>query len=117
MKISKVLTGDQGKCVLYQNNDLIRKLNETYKFENAYVPNGIDVAFLLIEENYIDSNKDIWKAVFFKKKLNIGEGTITLDNFNDNEGSYEYEFYKELDANYPEVLKILCDLINKHIAS
>lgn len=97
------------------------KLNEAikakYDFEVGYAPGGYDVAFLLIEEDSKDSSKDSWKTVFYKKRRKLS-GTITLDNMDELDNttaSYEYDFFKEIDGNFEDVIDFAADLIKNKI--
>jgi len=110
---------DEEKLEPYQNNEVIKALQEKYsKFEVVYIPDKYDAAFILVEENLNDSFQDKWKIVFFKKVMEMpdfGNGTITLDNIDSLKSSgTKYDFYKELDGSFEDVIKISCDLISKH---
>lgn len=101
---------------IFQNNDLIKSLNEEFDFIAGFIPSGFDVAFLLMDQHPMESDKDFWNVVFFKKKLNLqATGTLTLDNYNENmSNNYEYEYYKILASNYHEVIQISTELLKKH---
>lgn len=95
-------------------NDAIKS---NYDFEVGYAPGGYNVAFLLIQEDSSDSSKDSWKTVFYKKRRKLS-GTITLDNMDELESSdavYEYDFFKEIDGNFEDVIDFAADLIKNKI--
>lgn len=98
------------------DNKLENCLKDKYDFQEGYVPEGYGFALLIIEDNQEDSRKDKWKMVFYKKKTN-SSGNITLDNIdeleNDND-EYTYEFYKEIDGNFEDVIEVSADLIKKY---
>lgn len=87
-------------------------IGSKYDFEVGYYPGGYNMAFLLISENKDNSAKDEWKTIFFKKRRKLN-GTITLDNVEELEGaiSYEYDFYKEIDGNFEDVIDFVADNI------
>lgn len=101
---------------IYQNTEVMSMLLKEYvDFEVCFIPEGYDIAFVLLEEFYGDSSKDKWKQVFFKKEIGMSEDTITLDNIDSvSLGESEYVIYKEVDCNYGDVLQTSCDLISKH---
>ena len=91
------------------------KIRNNFDFEIGYVPEGYNVAFLLIQDDKKDSRKDIWKTVFFKRARKLN-GTITLDNieqFNED-AEKEYEFFKTIDGNYEDIINISVDIIKKY---
>lgn len=103
----------------FTNQEVIKKIDECCKnFEIAFIPEKYDIAFILIEEDKLDSFNDKWKTIFLKKIMKIPElsnGTLTLDNL-DALQSYDscYEIYKEINGSFEDTLKISFDLINKH---
>lgn len=100
-----------------KDSQLNEALKSNYDFEVGYAPGGYDVAFLLIKEDSKDSSKDEWKTVFFKKRRKLN-GTITLDNEDelDSNAKYEYDFFKEIDGNFEDVIDFAADLIKNKIS-
>lgn len=94
-------------------------LKSKYDFETGYVPEGYDVAFLLIEgkDNPVD---DKWNIVFFKKAADFSQSSskaITLDNIeelNSAEQSVSYQVVKEIETNYEGVIDTSRDLIENY---
>lgn len=92
---------------------------ENYDFEAGYIPEGYNVAFLLIEgkDNPIE---DTWKIVFFKKATDFSESeskAITLDNLyalDEMEDSIGYQEVKTIDTNYEGVIDTSRDLIENY---
>jgi len=109
---SKIGTDDLD---FYQNNEVIKLFTSKHKyFEYVYIPEGYNVAFVLIHESMKDSFEDMWKIEFFKKAMN-NSGTITLDNIEEfNESDKEYEIYKSFDGSFEDVINVSCDIISKH---
>lgn len=99
-----------------QDKQLEAAIKTNYDFEVGYCPGGYDVAFLLIKDVKEDSSKDEWKTVFYKKRRKLG-GTITLDNMDDMDSNaeYEYDFYKEIDGNFEDVIDFAADVIKLKI--
>jgi hypothetical protein len=94
-------------------------INKNYTFEAGYIPEGYNVAFLLIEgkDNPIE---DSWKIVFFKKAADFSESSskaITLDNIDeldDVEENIDYQVVKEIETNYEGVIDTSRDLIENY---
>jgi hypothetical protein len=94
-------------------------LENNYDFETGYIPEGYNVAFLLIEgkDNPID---DKWNIVFYKKSADfsqLGAKAITLDNIDDldsAEKSVDYQSVKEIQTNYEGVIDTSRDLIENY---
>jgi len=92
---------------------------DNYEFEAGYIPEGYNVAFLLIEgkDNPIE---DTWKIVFFKKSTDFSTSeskAITLDNMDDLddvEGNISYQEVKVIDTNYEGVIDTSRDLIENY---
>lgn len=92
---------------------------ENYYFEAGYIPEGYNVAFLLIKgkDNPIE---DTWKIVFFKKAADFSTSeskAITLDNLDDLdevEGNLGYQEVKVIDTNYEGVIDTSRDLIENY---
>ena len=99
-----------------QDKKLEAAIQSNYDFEVGYCPGGYDVAFLLVKDDKQDSSKDEWKTVFYKKRRKLG-GTITLDNMDDldSNATYEYDFYKEIDGNFEDVIDFAADIIKLKI--
>lgn len=94
-------------------------IKNNYDFVTGYVPEGYNVAFLMIEgkDNPIE---DHWKIVFFKKAANFQESetkAITLDNIDDldeAEENMDYQLVKEIDTNYEGTIDTSRDLIENY---
>lgn len=94
-------------------------IKENYDFEAGYVPEGYNVAFLLLEgkDNPL---KDSWKIVFFKKATDFSQSenkAITLDNIDDMddfEDNISYQQVKVIDTNYEGVIDTSRDLIENY---
>lgn len=93
-------------------------IKEKYDFQVGYFPGGYPMVMLLLDEDKNSSAKDKWKTVFFKRRRKLN-GTITLDNMEELEGSssYEYDFYKEIDGNFEDVIDFVADNIKIKIKS
>ena len=105
---------NSNKLTPFTNKQLSQILKEKYNFQVGFIPQGYDVAHLLLKEDATDSFKDEWVNVFFKKVV-PSQGTITLDNIEDLEDSDEtYRIYKEIPGSFESVIEISCDLIRKH---
>jgi hypothetical protein len=116
MKRELVFTKKESEEIIpFPNQKLADAIKERYDFEIGYSPEGFNACFLLVEDNKEDSRKDVWKIVFFKEAKDIGDKTITLDNMDDLDATAEtsYEFFKELDGNFEDVINISVDLIKK----
>ena len=117
MKRELVFTKKESEEIVpFPNKNLESAIKEKYDFEIGYSPEGFNIAFLLIEDNKEDSRKDIWKMIFFKESIDIKGKTITLDNVEELENSNgkNYEFFKELDGNFEDVINTSVDLIKKY---
>jgi hypothetical protein len=117
MKRELVFTKKESEEIIsLPDKDLESSIKGKYDFEIGYVPEGFNVAFLLVEDNKEDSRKDIWKIVFFKESVDIGQKTITLDNVDELNTSEtkSYDFFKELNGNFEDVINITVDLIKKY---
>ena len=117
MKRELVFTKKESEEIIpFPNKNLESAIKEKYDFEIGYSPEGFNIAFLLIEDNKEDSRKDIWKMIFFKESIDIKGKTITLDNVEELENSNgkNYEFFKELDGNFEDVINTSVDLIKKY---
>lgn len=116
--IKKIFSTKQNslEAFVFSDPEVEKAINEKYKFECAYHPDGYDVVFICQHDNREDSRKDIWKAVFFKKKQKR-TGTITLDNVSEMNNSSEIEvvFFKEVDGNYEDMINISVDIIKKYM--
>ena len=42
-------------------------IKDEYDFEIGYLPEGYNVAFLLVKDDKEDSRKDVWRVAFFKE--------------------------------------------------
>lgn len=101
------------------DKDLSNWIKENYTFEAGYIPEGYNVAFLLIEgkDNPIEDN---WKIVFFKKSADFSASeskAITLDNLDELEeaqNSMDYQVVKVIDTNYEGVIDTSRDLIENY---
>lgn len=97
------------------DENLKESIIENFDFQIGYIPEGYNIAFLLIKDDIKDSRKDEWKAVFYKatRKFN---GTITLDNLEDfdENSKKEYEFFKIIDGNYEDMINIGVDLLKRY---
>lgn len=101
------------------DKDLSNWIKENYTFEAGYIPEGYNVAFLLIEgkDNPIEDN---WKIVFFKKSADFSASdskAITLDNLDEleeAENSMDYQVVKVIDTNYEGVIDTSRDLIENY---
>ena len=93
-------------------------IREKYEFEACYIPNGFNIALLLIEEDKKDSFKDKWIILFLKEVLDIDKtesGSLTLDNIEEiTEEKKRIEIFKETTGTFEDVINVCCDLINKH---
>lgn len=107
------------KPVELPDKDLSNWIKENYTFEAGYIPEGYNVAFLLIEgkDNPIEDN---WKIVFFKKSADFSASeskAITLDNLDELEeaqNSMDYQVVKVIDTNYEGVIDTSRDLIENY---
>ena len=99
------------------DEELKKAVSEKYDFMVGYFPGGYNLGFLLIEDDEKSSSKDKWKTIFYRKRRKLS-GTITLDNVDELEGkaSYEYDFYKEIDGNFEDVIDFTADNIKSKIA-
>lgn len=94
-------------------------IKSKYTFEAGYIPEGYNVAFLLIEgkDNPIE---DKWNIVFFKKAADFSASetkAITLDNIDeldDVEENIDYQVVKEIETNYEGVIDTSRDLIENY---
>jgi len=101
------------------DENLKRWVMDNYDFEAGYIPEGYNVAFLLIEgkDNPIE---DKWKIVFFKKSADFSESeskAITLDNIDELdeiENSLDYKEVKIIETNYEGVIDTSRDLIENY---
>jgi hypothetical protein len=117
MKRELVFTKKESEEIIpFPNKSLEAAIKEKYDFEIGYSPEGFNIVFLLIEDNKEDSRKDIWKMIFFKESIDIDGKTITLDNVEELENSNgkNYEFFKELNGNFEDVINTSVDLIKKY---
>jgi len=99
------------------DSKLEEAIKNKYDFEVGYCPGGYDMAFLLITEDKNNSSKDLWKTILFKKRR-VLKGTVTLDNVEDLDVAkiYEYDFYKEIDGNFEDVIDYATDNIKNRIS-
>ena len=94
-------------------------IKENYDFEAGYVPEGYNVAFLLLEGKN-NPLEDSWKIVFFKKAADFSQSenkAITLDNIDDMddfENNISYQQVKVIDTNYEGVIDTSRDLIENY---
>lgn len=97
------------------DKNLEKLIVDNYDFEIGYVPEGYNLACLLVHDDNKDSRKDIWKVLLLKSARKINK-TITLDNAEefDENAEKDYEIMKELDGNYEDVINTCADLIKKY---
>jgi hypothetical protein len=106
---------DSEEIIEVPDRSLVKAVSENFDFEIGFIPEGYQVAFLLIEDNKEDSRKDVWKIVFFKETIKMDQGTITIDNLQDASGGERvFDFFKVLDGNFEDVINTSVDLIKKY---
>jgi hypothetical protein len=106
---------DSEEIIEVPDRSLVKAISESFDFEIGFIPEGFQVAFLLIEDNKEDSRKDVWKIAFFKETVKMDQGTITIDNLQDaSSGERVFDFFKVLDGNFEDVINISVDLIKKY---
>lgn len=94
-------------------------IKENYDFEAGYIPEGYNVAMLLVEgkDNPLE---DQWKIVFFKKAMDFSQTehkALTLDyidDIDDFEDDVSYQEIKVIDTNYEGVIDTSRDLIENY---
>lgn len=106
---------DSEEIIEVPDRTLVKAISENFDFEIGFIPEGFQVAFLLIEDNKEDSRKDIWKIVFFKDTVKMAQETITIDNIPESSGGERaFEFFKVLEGNFEDVINTSVDLIKKY---
>jgi len=106
---------DSEEIIEVPDKSLVKAISDVFDFEIGFIPEGFQVAFLLIEDNKEDSRKDVWKIVFFKETVELEQRTITIDNLQDASGGKRvFEFFKVLDGNFEDVINTSVDLIKKY---
>ena len=106
---------DSEEIIEVPDKSLVKAISDAFDFEIGFIPEGFQVAFLLIEDNKEDSRKDVWKIVFFKETVKMNKETITIDNVGEATGGERiFDFFKVLDGNFEDVINTSVDLIKKY---
>jgi hypothetical protein len=119
----EVMVFDSKNEKLKKYEKIVDEIKNEYDFEYAYFTTIINCFFVCIFNDSKNSDNDIWKLIQFEEVItpSSGGGTITLDNF-DEEESFDNEFkiikadtlnYQNLIQSYIEILKRNTESIGK----
>lgn len=108
---------NEEELISLDNEKLKEWLKSKYEYSFIFIPDGYDVAFILLEEGETPLF-DKWKILFYKESMDFSSNVkaITLDNVNDFDDGEElsYQTLKEIDCNFETVLDISRELIEKY---